>query len=73
MKHGSLPHSVARLLPVGPVAPMHRPDGLTEAQIDALAAEAGIDLSLPTDEGPAAPVIPLRPAGERASLGDEAA
>jgi hypothetical protein len=61
MKHGSLPRWIARSLPVGAVEPDHAPDGLTESDVDALAAEAGIDLELPADDQPVAPVIPLRP------------
>jgi hypothetical protein len=75
MKYGSLPRSLARSLPTGPVEPTHSPDGLTEADIDALAAEAGIDLEPPIDDEQAGTVIPLRPAGEDAapSFGNEAA
>jgi len=39
MKHGSLPRSLARSLPAEQVEPTHSPDGLTEADIDALITE----------------------------------
>lgn len=61
MKYGSLPRWIARSLPVGPVEPDHAPDGLTESNVDAMAAEAGIDLELPDGDQPIAPVIQLRP------------
>jgi hypothetical protein len=74
MKYGSLPRSVGRSLPAGQIEPTHRPDGLTEADVDALAAEAGIDLELPTDDEQTATVIPLRPAGtDTTPFGNEAA
>jgi hypothetical protein len=75
MKYGSLPRSLARSLPAGLIEPTHSPDGLTEADIDAMAAEAGIDLEPPTDDEPDATVIPLRPAGQstRLPFGNEAA
>ena len=71
MKYGSLPLTIARALPAGLVEPTHRPDGLTEADIDALAAEAGIELDLPADDQPAGVVIHLWPADQR--TGNEAA
>lgn len=61
MKYGSLPRSIARSLPMGAIEPNHSPDGLTEGDVDALAADAGVDLELPADDQPVAPVIPLRP------------
>lgn len=73
MKYGSLPHSISRSLPAGEVEPSHAPDGLTENDVDALAAELGVDLEPPADDQFVAPVIPLhvdRPAVPR---GDEAA
>jgi hypothetical protein len=37
MRNGSMPRSIA--LPAGPIEPNYAPDGLTEADIDALIAE----------------------------------
>lgn len=71
MRYGSLPRSLAGRLPVGPIEPNHRPDGLTEADVDALAAEAGVDLDPPTDDEPAGTVIHLWPVDQYP--GDEAA
>jgi hypothetical protein len=77
MKHGSLPRSLARSLPAEQVEPTHSPDGLTEADIDALITETGIDLGPEPadDDQPLAQVIPLHPTRElRATpLDDEAA
>jgi hypothetical protein len=77
MKHGSLPRSITRSLPAGEVELAHSPDGLTEADIDALITESGIDLGpeLATDDQPLGQVIPLHPTRElRAkALDDEAA
>jgi hypothetical protein len=66
MKHVSLPRSIVRSLPADEVEPTHAPDGLTEADIDALIAETGIDLGAepPDDDQPVAQVIPLRPKRE---------
>ena len=63
MKHGSLPRSILRSLPAEEAEPIHAPDGLTEADIDALIAETGIDLGAepPDDDQPVAQVIPLHP------------
>jgi hypothetical protein len=73
MKYGSLPRSLDDSLPVGQIGPTHSPDGLTEADIDALAAEAGIDLEPPIDQQ-IATVIPLRPAStDTPPFGNEAA
>jgi hypothetical protein len=76
MKHGSLPRSILRSLPAEEAEPIHAPDGLAEADIDALIAETGIDLGAePPDDRPIAQVIPLRPTRDlRATpLDDEAA
>jgi hypothetical protein len=75
MKYGSLPRSLACSLPVDPAEPTHRPDGLTEADIDVLAAKAGIDLDPPMADEHTATVVPLRPAGEDTAtpFGNEAA
>ena len=77
MNHGHLPRSIARSLPLGEVEPNHAPDGLTEEGIDALAAEAGVELEPPLDDEDesVAPVIPLRPPAEDEPMpwGDEAA
>lgn len=75
MKYGSLPRPLTRSLPVGPIEPAHSPDGLSEADIDALAAEAGIDLELPNDDEEVGTVVPLRLTGENTAppLGNEAA
>lgn len=68
MKHGSLPRWIARLLPAGSLEPNHAPDGLTEADIDALMTEAGIaDEPESPDEAEdcqLGKVIPLRPKQE---------
>jgi hypothetical protein len=76
MKRGSLPRSILRSLPTE-IEPTHTPDGLTEADVDALIAETGLDLGAepPDDDQPVAPVIPLHPTRElRATpLGNEAA
>ncbi|HEX5403975.1 MAG TPA: hypothetical protein VFX16_16945 [Pseudonocardiaceae bacterium] len=77
MKYGHLSRSLASSLSTGEIEPTHRPDGLTEEDIDALAAEAGIDLNASTDvdNEPAGIVIPLWPAGQNSAtpMGDEAA
>lgn len=77
MKHGSLPRSIVRSLPAEQVEPTHAPDGLTEAAVDALIAETGIDLGAepPDDDHSVAQVIPLRPTRELRGtpLDDEAA
>jgi hypothetical protein len=71
MNHGSLPHRIARALPSTSIEPDYAPDGLTEADIDALAAEAGIELDAePADEEQVfGPVIRLRPSAEPPATG----
>lgn len=39
MRKGLLPRSVARSLPAGSIEPDYAPDGLTEADVDALISE----------------------------------
>ena len=74
MKYGSLPRSLDRSLPAGEIEPTHSPDGLTEADVDALAAEAGIDLEPPIDDESTGTVIPLRPSRQDTTpFGNEAA
>jgi hypothetical protein len=77
MKHGSLPRSIVRSLPAEQVEPTHSPDGLIEADIDALIVETGINLGAepPDDDQSVAQVIPLRPTRELRDmpLDDEAA
>jgi hypothetical protein len=76
MKHGSLPRSIVRSLPAEQVEPTHSPDGLTEADIDALITETGIDLGPePPDDQPLAQVIQMHPTRELRAmpLDDEAA
>lgn len=79
MKHGSLPRSIVHCLPLGATEPDHRPDGLTEADVDALIAEAGFELvpDLPADDDEHEPasVVPLRSTAEHPTepWGNEAA
>jgi hypothetical protein len=78
MKYGSLPRSIRRSLPASSIGPAHMPDGLDEAAIEALAAEAGIDLDLesPSEvDQPIGEVVSLWPVDQDTAepLGNEAA
>jgi hypothetical protein len=69
MKHGSVRRSVSfsgESLDAG-----YCPDGLNEADIDALLTESGLDVDLDEFEHEVAPVIQL-PAGEPTSAADQA-
>jgi hypothetical protein len=63
MPSGSLPKSVARSLSHEQIEPDYAPDGLTEADIDALAAQIGLSLEPAPDDERAeietATVVPL--------------
>lgn len=72
MKHGSLRRSVA--FPGESLDASYCPDGLTEADIDALLTESGLDvdpMDLDECEHEVAPVIQLQ-AGESTTAADQA-
>lgn len=47
MRYGSIPRSIVRSLPAGPIDYRHTPDGLTEQAIDALLDELGLMMPVP--------------------------
>lgn len=69
MKHGSVRRSVS--FSGESLDASYCPDGLNEADIDALLTESGLDVDLDEFEHEVAPVIQL-PAGEPNSAADQA-
>lgn len=80
MKRGKLPRWISVTLSAGPFEPDYAPDGLTEADVDALIVELRIDLGpeppAEPDDQAEAKVIPLRlnpPESDSEQHGDEVA
>ena len=69
MKHGSVRRSVS--FSGESLDASYSPDGLNEADIDALLTESGLDVDLDEFEHEVAPVIQL-PTGEPTSAADQA-
>ncbi len=64
MRYGSLPPSIARSLPAGPIEHRHAPDGLSEQAIDEMLDE--LDLAVPVPDVPSRPVwLSADPSGRR--------